>query len=414
MIWRRQLEVVFRPNQRTGLKKGRMPKTCCLRPLAMVAWPALIASFWCNHAHAQGSTIDVEEQIRVQDELNGSGRLLGQPKWRANLSKSGLSIAALGISVTQLSDDGDLVSSYQSAIGARWQLQPGVARDATTLIGYFEHRGDLAEDSLGSSFVAGVPYFENPLPNDGFAYFRQAYLKQNLADDQIVVGFGKFAPRAIFNRSAVLGDKTRGFVAFPLNAGLGFTVTPEASGAIVRVQPTGSVVNLAVGVFDSTVSRGQIIDPSFDAPMVVAETVIAESHYKPDLETPPGTVLKLAGVYRESDGRGIVGLSSVLDKRLNVDTGLGVRLSWQHGGLSPEGALAAGFMKQSPFDRPRDAWGIGVVSTIGNDSTSSGVEAFYRFNVMSGAEISFDLQIAKPTDKRGLRGVGGVRLLAVL
>ena len=316
--------------------------------------------------------------------------------------------------MTQLSDDGDLVSSYQSAIGARWQLQPGVARDATTLVGYFEHRGDLAEDSLGGSFMAGVPYFENPLPNNGFAYFRQAYLKQNLADDQIVVGLGKFAPRAIFNRGAVLGDKTRGFVAFPLNAGLGFTVTPEASGAIVRLQPTESAASLAVGVFDSTVSRSQILDLSFDAPMVVVETILAESHFKPDLDPPPGTVLKLAGVYREADGESIVSLSSVLDKRLDVDTGLGVRLSWQNHSLSPKATLAAGFVRNSPFRRARDAWGAGLISTIGNDMSSGGVEAFYRFNVMSGAEISFDLQIAKPADKKGLRGVGGVRLLAVL
>ena len=368
--------------------------------------------------HAQGA-IDPERLIRQQEEESGSGRLTDASpdaeEVRARLEALGVTVAAVYTVYAQAEVEGPArVIDHNAGFAVRWQLADYAGEDATTLVAYAEDRHNYSGDGFRFAERLGSFSFDNPVPSLGYTRLRQFYLKQNLMADQLVLGAGKFSLRGLWNKSRYLGDKARGFSAFPFAFGEALTPPIDAVGASLRLQPSGVPVTLMAAVFDSDPPPGAL-SVDVDGPFAIAELMVSGSHWKPDLDEQPRTVARFT-VYRQpavpgSDRR--QGVLLVLDHALTSSLGLGLRASLTDG--APDAVrfrAGAGVVLSGPLGRPRDQLGIAfgyARSGVGRDQGNG--ELYYRLNVVPGLEVTPDLQLlAGGVEARlGLRAVAGVR-----
>ena len=189
-----------------------------------VASLCLFVSLLPVEASAQDGAVDPEELIREQTTDTGSGRLLdnfdlGTAERRSELKRDlGLSFAGTFYTSIQtgLDDDADVANGL-AVLAVRWDNSDIIDGEMTSVIGYVENRHNLGGDG-GAEFNAGVGAISAPNAfATEFTRFRQLYVRQTLANDAVVLAFGKFSPRASFGRSRITTDKFRQFQSATLS-----------------------------------------------------------------------------------------------------------------------------------------------------------------------------------------------------
>lgn len=359
-------------------------------------------------ALAQGAATDVERTIEARDANGGPGSLLATlhpdaTEQRRRLQKDGGLAFTFAYSVyaqSALEDGADVVSGSAS-LGLRWTLDPGAATDNTSIVALVENRHNMSS-ATGFDLLAatGSAWFANPIPNDGHTRLRQLYLKRNLAGDQVVLGIGKFSTRALFNQSAVTGDRFRSFIGFPYILEPSFSPPVDAAGMYVRVQPDRSRASLSFAVLDARPSLDGV-DFEIEHPFYATEIAIGSRPWKSDSGTSqPPWLLRFTGYYSDDPDRRGWGAAGVLDIQATENWSIGWRGGISEKDLGPVSATATlAAIRAAPFGRLRDGFGVGTNWARDNEGDDQyAVEVFYRWNVTPGFEISPSLQlIVDPT-----------------
>ena len=400
------------------MKRIGVPLVCA--GLLLAAAPA--------HAQSAGAAVDVEALIDEQERGAGAGSLLrtlspGAAARRDALSEAGLSLA-LGYgayAVAAPASDAAWTADGDIGLAVRWRVRPTEAANGTSFVAYVENRANYtSDDAFTFTDEVGSATFLSPIPNRDHTRLRQLYLKQNLANDSVVLGVGKFATRGNFTQSRVLGDKFRRFSSFAFALEPSFSPPIDAVGGYVRLQPKNSRVTVAGAVLDAAPDL-ESFDTDIDGPYVVGEVVLTDEPWRRDGGAPqPDFLLRLTGYHRSGTrdpegGPSGSGVAATLDWRPRADWDIGVRYGAAEDALGAiSHAAALGVVRDAPFGRARDAGGIalGWTRTADEGETLLG-EAFYRLNVVPGLEATPFVQGVERL-RGGLDATLGVRLRVVL
>ena len=374
---------------------------------------------------ADNDGIDVETLLKEQATDRGPGRFLdslvpGSAEMRREFREElGITIAGNYTLYSNWDPDTDAsVVNGMAGLAAGWEVINRGAPNTGSFFFYLENRHDLTDRS-GPEFEReeGSIWQVNAITSDPFTRVRQLYYRQDVFDDQLVLGAGKLSMRALWSRSRFTLNKAETFQSSPLALARSTPWPPDSVGFYGRWQPHDSLFNVSAGLFDAE-SDLDTIDLDIEGPYAFLGISLFSSPWTPGGGTAFPDHLLQVTVYRQpdtetrEDGWGIL---AVYDMQLTDRVGLGLRYGAHDkdlGGLSQVGG--AGLVFARPFERHRDAFGVGLswARDANDDVDQIGGELFYRFHMISGFEVTPNVQTferAAPTEDNDVGWVFGLR-----
>ncbi|RMB02004.1 carbohydrate porin [Eilatimonas milleporae] len=373
-------------------------------------------------ALAQDSVVDPEQLIEEQDGPAAPGRLLDTvfetlPAARDRLRQDyGISYAGnhfAGI-YTDV-DEGEVSSAGLAGLAVRWDIFNRAAPNQGSVIAYVENRheiGGTASTAFNAAF--GPAFSPNALNSAGeFTRLRQLYYRQALFDDALITAFGKFALRANFSFSPLTTNRFRNFQSSAMSLAPTAPWPGDSVGLYARWQPADRHWGVTAAVVDAAPEVNGF-DFDIDGPYVLGSIYLMSEPWRPDSGTPPPPHYVQATVYRQPDAAGRPegwGMIATYDLRLRPEWSVGLRYGYAEEDLSPvEQNAAAVLVFNNPFLRASDGVGIGVAWSREAASAEDVLtaEAFYRWNVIPGFELTPTVQMAM-SDDRGDELIFGLR-----
>ena len=371
---------------------------------------------------AQNAPVDPERLIGEQEQPAAPGRLLdnlftGLPNARERLRQDyGIRYAAnyyAGV-YTQLDGDGESASGLAN-LAVRWDAIGRGSPNMGSIIAYVENRHELGGNtSTDFNRRLGPAISPNAFNSaGGFTRLRQLYYRQSLFENELIAAFGKFALRGNFSYSPLTANRFRSFQSAALSLAPTAPWPADSVGVYARWQPAGERWGATTALVDAAPDINGF-DFDIEGPYALTSLYLVSEPWRPDSGRPPPSHHFQATVYRQPDTAGRaegLGTVATYDLRLRPMWSVGLRYGYADEDLGAvQQNAAAALVFDAPFERASDGAGIGVAwsrEAVSEQDVFT-AEAFYRWNVVPGFELTPTLQFTS-TDDDGGQVVFGLR-----
>ncbi|MET1416709.1 carbohydrate porin [Roseibium sp. HPY-6] len=292
----------------------------------------------------------------------------------------------------------EFVANGLFGFASGWEVINRGSNNSGSFFAYIENRHDLST-TTGLQFERqqGSIWPINAISSQPFTRLRQLFYRQELFNNQLILGVGKLSTRALWSRSRFTSNKATTFQSAPLALARSTPWPSDSVGFYARWQKYESLFNLSAGVFDAE-PEPYGLDFDVEGPYFFFGLSLFSSPWTPASGTEfPNHLLQITTYHRPEtrSSKDVWGFVATYDWQLTPRVGVGSRYGLRtkdFGGISQLAAI--GLIVDRPFGREGDAFGAGVSwAEQGMDElTQLGGEIFYRSRVLPGIQITPNIQ----------------------